>query len=150
MFVFAAQNCLDPQCSVPPSGSAFYDPGRSIGLFAKVVNNSSSCCAAPPLQLIEFSLTPASTNSPAALIKKQVKHAALTQQHLRCCSLKNRTLEPAAASCTFKMQVSCSLFSLKKSFAERQHFNLRCLSLRRRTADTVNNKELNGARPKTE
>ena len=96
MFVFAAQNCLNPQCSVPPSGSAFYDPGRSIGLFAKVVNNSSSCCAAPPLQLIEFSLTPASTNRPAALIKKQVKHAALTQQHLRCCSLKNRTLEPAA------------------------------------------------------
>ena len=59
-----------------PGGSTISDLDRSIGLFAKVVNIISLCCHVVLhhlFNILEFSLTPASLNSPAALIKMQVK-----------------------------------------------------------------------------
>ena len=58
-----------------PSGSTISDPHRSIGLFAKAITLSSLCCHVVLhhlFNILEFSLTPASLNSPAALIKMQV------------------------------------------------------------------------------
>jgi len=71
----SAQNCSNPERSMAPGGSTISDLDRSIGLFAKVVNIISLCCHVVLhhlFNILEFSLTPASLNSPAALIKMQV------------------------------------------------------------------------------
>jgi hypothetical protein len=83
----------NPERSMAPGGSNISGPEWSIGLII-----SSLCCRVllhHLFNIVEFSLTPASLNSPAALVKKQVERDA--SQLLRSNQIRNKelALQPA-------------------------------------------------------
>ena len=83
----------NPERSMAPGGSNISGPEWSIGLII-----SSLCCRVllhHLFNIVEFSLTPASLNSPAALLKKQVERDA--SQLLRSNQIRNKelALQPA-------------------------------------------------------